>query len=100
MPEAAEDRLYEIDPLIAAWFIAQDGEPDLPWMLMPETFAAATLPVRAFHLDDIAFAIISDPDAEKILIRALSVKKAHRRRVWGSRILGALEARLRSSCWP
>jgi ribosomal protein S18 acetylase RimI-like enzyme len=85
--------LHEIDPFFAARFIAQDGEPDLPWTLMPETFAAATLPVHAFHLDQIAFAIISDPDGEKILIRALLVRKAHRRQGWGSRILGALEAR-------
>ncbi len=91
-PGSDLDRLHEIDPLIAARFIAKDGDPDLPWMLMPETFAAATLPVRAFHLDDIAFAIISDSDAEKILIRALLVRKAYRRQGWGSRILRALGA--------
>jgi GNAT superfamily N-acetyltransferase len=74
--------LREIDPFIVARFIAEDGEPDLPWMLMPETFAAATRPVQALHLGRIAFAIVADPKAEKIVIRALLVRKAHRRQGW------------------
>jgi ribosomal protein S18 acetylase RimI-like enzyme len=36
------ERLHEIDPLIVARLIATDGEPDLPWMLMPETLAASS----------------------------------------------------------
>jgi ribosomal protein S18 acetylase RimI-like enzyme len=87
------ERLCEIDPLFVARLIATEGEPDLPWMLMPETFAAATQPVQALHLDEIAFAIVADPEAEKILIRALLVRKAHQRQGWGSRMLTALEAR-------
>jgi hypothetical protein len=77
---------------IVAQLIAKDGEPDLPRMLMPETFAAATLPVQALHLDETAFAIVADPKAEKIVVRALLVRKTHRRQVWGSRILRALGA--------
>ena len=97
-PEGSRDRasdserLQEIDPAIVARLIAQDGEPDLPWILMPETFAAATLPVQALHLDEIAFAIVADPKAEKIVVRALLVRKTHRRQGWGSRILRALGA--------
>jgi ribosomal protein S18 acetylase RimI-like enzyme len=86
------ERLQEIDPAIVARLIAKDGEHDLPWMLMPETFAAATLPVQALHLDEIAFAIVADPKAEKIVVRALLVRKTHRRQGWGSRILRALGA--------
>jgi GNAT superfamily N-acetyltransferase len=85
------NRLHEIDPLIVARLIAQEGEPDLPWMLSPETLAAATLPVQALHLDEIAFAAVADPKAEKIVIRTLLVRKAHRGKGWGSRILSALE---------
>ena len=97
-PESSRDRgsdserLQEIDPVIVARLIAKDGEPDLPWILMPETFAAATLPVQALHLDEIAFAIVADPKAEKIVVRALLVRKTHRRQGWGSRILRALGA--------
>jgi ribosomal protein S18 acetylase RimI-like enzyme len=86
-------RLHEVDPLIVARLIATEGESDLPWMLMPETLAATTQPVQALHLNEIAFAIVADPFGEKILIRALLVRKAHRRQGWGSRILAALEAR-------
>jgi GNAT superfamily N-acetyltransferase len=84
--------LGEIDPLIVARLIAKEGEPDLPWMLMPENLAAATPPVQALHLDEIAYAIVADPNAEKIVIRALLVRKTHRRQGWGSRMLRALEA--------
>lgn len=87
------DRLQEIDPFIVARLVLAEGEPDLPWMLMPETLAAATPPVQAFHLENIAFAIVADPNAEKIVIRTLLVRRAHQRQGWGSRLLGALEAR-------
>ncbi|MBV8274748.1 MAG: GNAT family N-acetyltransferase [Verrucomicrobia bacterium] len=86
------DRLDDIDPLIVARLIATEGEPDLPWMLMPETMAAATAPFQALHLNEIAFAVVADPIDEKIVIRALLVSKAHRRQGWGSRLLSALEA--------
>lgn len=84
--------LGEIDPLIVARLIAKDGEPDLPWMLMPENLAAATPPVQALHLDEIAYAIVADPNAEKIVIRALLVRETHRKQGWGSRMLRALRA--------
>jgi ribosomal protein S18 acetylase RimI-like enzyme len=86
--------LEEIDPVIIARCITLEGEPDLPWMVMPETLAAATRPFQGFHLNDTAFAIVVDPnaDGERVVIRALLVRKAHRRQRWGSRILGALEA--------
>jgi GNAT superfamily N-acetyltransferase len=85
--------LHEIDPLMVARLIATEGEPDLPWMLMPETLAAATHPFQALHLNEIGFAIVADPNAEKIVLRGLLVRKAHRGQAWGLRILAALEAR-------
>ena len=98
-PHGGSDRawklepLQEIDPAIIARRISMEGEPDLPWMLMPETLAAATLPFQGLHLNETAFAIVADPNpnAEKVVIRALLVRKAHRRKGWGSRILSALE---------
>ena len=63
-------------------------------MLTPETLAAATLPFQGLHLNETAFAIVADPNpnAEKVVIRALLVRKARRRQGWGSRMLSALEA--------
>jgi ribosomal protein S18 acetylase RimI-like enzyme len=84
--------LGEVDPLIAARLIAKEGELDLPWLLMPENLAAATPPVQALHLDEIAYAIVADPNAEKIVIRALLVRETHRKQGWGSRMLRALQA--------
>jgi ribosomal protein S18 acetylase RimI-like enzyme len=97
-PDAARERgsdykrLREIDPFVVARLIAKEGEPDLPWMLMPETLAAATPPVQALQLDELAYAIVVDPNAEKIVIRALLVRKEYRNQGWGSKMLGALEA--------
>ena len=97
-PDAARERdadyarLREFDPLIVARLIAKEGEPDLPWMLMPETLAASTPPVQALHLDELAYAIVADPSAERIVIRALLVRKEHRKQGWGSRMVRALEA--------
>ena len=51
---------------------------------MSETLAAATPPVQALHLDKIAYAVVDDPNAEKIVIRALLVRKSHRKQGWGS----------------
>jgi ribosomal protein S18 acetylase RimI-like enzyme len=85
--------LKEVDPFTVARLIAQEGESGLPWMLMPETLAAMTLPARAFDLDHLAYAIVANPDSERIAIVALFVRRANRRQGWGSRMLGCLAAR-------
>jgi ribosomal protein S18 acetylase RimI-like enzyme len=85
--------LVEMDPFLVARLIAQEGEPDLPWMLMPETLAGITRPAQAFRLNEVAYAIIANPDSEKIAIVALLVRRMNRRQGWGSRMLGSLAAR-------
>jgi ribosomal protein S18 acetylase RimI-like enzyme len=89
IPEPS-DPLEEIDPLEFARIVAREGEPDLPWMLTPETLAAFAPPSRAFRLEDRAFAMISDPAAERLALTALVVARDHRRQGWGSRLLSAL----------
>ena len=84
--------LREIDPLELARVAAREGEPELPWMLEAETLSAATLPARAFALEDRAFALVLNPDAETLTISALVVPRAHRRQGWGTRMLRALAA--------
>jgi ribosomal protein S18 acetylase RimI-like enzyme len=85
--------LVEIDPFLVARLIAQEGEPDLPWMLMPETLAGITRPAQAFHLDQAAYAVIANPDSVKIAIVALLVRRMNRRQGLGSRMLASLAAR-------
>jgi ribosomal protein S18 acetylase RimI-like enzyme len=89
IPEPS-DPLEEIDPLDFARAVAREGEPDLPWMLTAETLAAFATPSRAYRLDDRAYAMISDPAAERLALTALVVARDHRRQGWGSRLLSAL----------
>jgi hypothetical protein len=50
---------------------ASDGEPDLPWQLAPETFAGQVAPVRAYALEDTAFAAIRDTPGDSFVLHAL-----------------------------
>lgn len=84
------DALSEVDPLELARVVAREGEPDLPWMLAPETLSAAAAPARAFTLDGRAYALVGDATEEELLLSALVVPRALRRRGWGSRMLRAL----------
>jgi GNAT superfamily N-acetyltransferase len=61
-------------------------------MLEAETLSAATTPARAFALEDRAFALVLNPDAETLTVSALVVPRAHRRQGWGTRMLRALAA--------
>jgi ribosomal protein S18 acetylase RimI-like enzyme len=89
--ETAEP-LEEMDPLNFARIVAREGEPDLPWSLTAETLSATTLPTRAYRLQDRAYALIADTDAERLALVALVVPRACRREGWGTRLLNALGA--------
>jgi ribosomal protein S18 acetylase RimI-like enzyme len=86
------DALTEIDPLEVARAVCREGEENLPWMLSAETLAGAVPPMRAYRLEDRAFALTGDPKAENLTLSALIVPRAHRRQGWGSRMLQALAA--------
>lgn len=90
----APDRLREIDPLEVSRIVQREAEADLPWMLAPETLAAATAPARAFSLENRAFALINNAQAETLSLTSLIVPRAERRRGWGTRMLRALAAEL------
>ena len=83
--------LDEIDPRDFARLAVREGEPDLPWTLQPETFAASTPPARAWRLGE-ARALVGDPAAAMLALHALVVPRAHRRQGWGRRMLHALAA--------
>jgi ribosomal protein S18 acetylase RimI-like enzyme len=96
---APADALREVDPLEVARVAHREGEPDLPWMLAPETLSAATLPARAFALEDRAYAVIGNAAAETLSLSALVVPRAHRRQGWGTRMLRALAAAFPGKPW-
>ncbi|HEX6910038.1 MAG TPA: GNAT family N-acetyltransferase [Longimicrobium sp.] len=97
--ESPADSLREIDPLQASRVMHREGDADLPWMLAPETFSAATAPARAFALEDRAFALVANPQAETMTLSALVVPRAHRRQGWGTRMLRALAAEFPGRPW-
>lgn len=93
------DALREIDPLEVSRVIQREGEADLPWMLAPETASAATAPARAFALENGAYALVGNPQAETVSLSALVVPRADRRRGWGTRMLRALAAAFPGRTW-
>ena len=64
--------LEEFDLREAGRLISRYGLPDLPWQLSGETIAHMTPPVRAYCKSQ-AYAVISNPDAEHVVIWSLFV---------------------------
>lgn len=89
----------EIDPLDFARVAAAEADPDLPWMLAPETLSAAAPPARAWSLEGRAFAMVSDAAAERLALTALVVPRASRRQGWGSKLLRSLAAAFPGRGW-
>jgi GNAT superfamily N-acetyltransferase len=97
-PDAA-DTLSEFDPLDFARVVAREGEPGLPWMLAAETLSGIVSPMRAYHLDHHAYALIGDPEAKVISLTALVVPRVDRRKGWGTRLLRTLCAGFPDRGW-
>ncbi|MCB0064858.1 MAG: GNAT family N-acetyltransferase [Caldilineaceae bacterium] len=91
-PEATRRAaLQEVDIHTVAQLVTAHGLPDLPWQLSGPTVTQLGPPYRAYQLED-AYALISDPAAAKIGIRALLVLPESRGQGQGVRLLQALAA--------
>jgi GNAT superfamily N-acetyltransferase len=86
------EALEEMDPVELGRAVSRNGDPDLPWMLAPETLAAATSPARAFRLGGHALALAGPAGGGAVRLVALLVPAAQRRQGWGTRMLHALAA--------
>ncbi|MBJ6111134.1 GNAT family N-acetyltransferase [Hymenobacter sp. BT523] len=84
-------KLSETDPREVARVIAKETEAELPWMIAAETMAAMAPPVRAFHLENKAYAVVR-ADANRTLLLSLVVPKQWRRQGHGSQLLHEVEA--------
>jgi ribosomal protein S18 acetylase RimI-like enzyme len=82
-PAGEGDELEEIDPVVLARVVAEEGEPDLPWVLAPESLSAYAHPSRAYTLSGRSFALIGDPSRETAALIAVVVPRAYRRQGWG-----------------
>ena len=90
--------LQTLDVYEVARQIVQHGALDLPWQLAGTTIARHAPPDLAFTLDA-ACAVISNPAAETIALRALLVPPDLRRQGRASRLLSALFARYPDKTW-
>jgi ribosomal protein S18 acetylase RimI-like enzyme len=84
--------LDQIDPLRFARVTALESDPDLPWMLAPEGWAAQVAPVRAFALEEAAFALVRDTPSDAFILLGLIVHRDQRNRGFGTRMVRALTA--------
>jgi ribosomal protein S18 acetylase RimI-like enzyme len=73
----AKSDLDDIDLREMGQLISQYGLPDLPWQLSGETIALMNPPNRAYKWDK-AYSVISNPDAEHIVIWSLLVESSAR----------------------
>jgi GNAT superfamily N-acetyltransferase len=69
--------LHEIDLREMGQLILEYGLPDLPWQLSGETIALINPPARAYKQEH-AYAVISNPDVEHIVIWSLLVEPSAR----------------------
>ncbi|MBO1907515.1 GNAT family N-acetyltransferase [Microvirga sp. 3-52] len=85
--------LVDVDPLMVARRVAGDGVSDLPWIMAPETLAAAAAPARGIALAGEAFAIVEPaPQPQDLVLRTLVVAQHARDRGLGRRMITALAA--------
>lgn len=91
---AAASELVEVDPLVVARQVTEHGAQDLPWIMSPETLAAAAAPALAYSLSDRAFAIVEPaPQPGALALRTLVVSGEARGHGLGRRMISSLAAR-------
>lgn len=89
--EVGTGSLEEIDLREAAGLIARFGLPDLPWQLSAETIAQMNPPARAYKSRR-AYAVISNPEAENVVIWSILVEPGARGYGLGTSLLGDVMA--------
>lgn len=90
--------LRQIDMSEAARHVTIDGVADLPWQISGHQIARMGAPSAAFRLGE-AVAVISDPSAATIAIRALIVSSSRRAQGHGKRLLSALAGAFHDKRW-
>jgi len=96
--ETSTGDLQEIDLRAAGVLLSMHGLPDLPWQLSAESIAHMNPPVRAYHKGQ-AYAVISNPDAEQIVIWSLLVEQDARGNELGVDMLNSIAAKHAGKTW-
>ena len=90
--------LQEIDLRTAGSLISMYGLRDLPWQLSAETIAHLNPPARAYRKGQ-SYAVISNPDAEQVVIWSLLVEQDARGNELGVEMLNSIAAKHTGKTW-
>ena len=96
--EYETSELQEMDLGKMGRLISQHGLPDLPWQLSGETIAQMTPPARAYQKGR-AYAVISNPDAEHVVIWSVLVEPHARGNSLGVDMLKSIIAHHAGKTW-
>ncbi|MCI0556024.1 MAG: GNAT family N-acetyltransferase, partial [Anaerolineae bacterium] len=96
--ENGTGNLQEIDLREVGFLISLHGLPDLPWQLSGETIAHMNPPVRAYCKGQ-AYAVISNPDVEHVVIWSLLVEPDARGNELGLDMLRSLTTQHAGKIW-
>lgn len=96
--ENGADGLQEIDLRQAGFLISMHGLRDLPWQLSGETIAQMNPPTRAYRKAR-TYAVISNPDAQDIVIWSVLVEAEIHDPVAGVQILKSLISKHSGKTW-
>ena len=101
---AAEDggrssfKIEEVDIRDLAKLVSAHGLKDLPWQLSGETIAQHTPPSRAYRMDN-AYCLISNPEAEQVVISSVLVKAGSRGAGLSPVLMRAVFSRFPNKTW-
>jgi ribosomal protein S18 acetylase RimI-like enzyme len=90
--------LEEIDIRTAATLISYFGLPDLPWQLSGESIAQTNPPARAYQ-NGPAYAVISNPEAEHVVVWAVLVEPDARGKNLGVQLLQSVTSKYPGKTW-
>jgi len=93
-----ENELQEIDIRELSRLVTYHGLKDLPWQLSGVTIAHHTPPAQAFRLHD-AYCLISNPEAEQVVIWSVLVKARSRGAGLSPVLLRAVFSRFPNKTW-
>jgi ribosomal protein S18 acetylase RimI-like enzyme len=84
--------LVRVDPSVVIRAQVMECPADLPWDFKAETLTLKMGILKGFSLGDEAFALISDPPGQRVIIWSLFTRKGSRRSGFGRRMVEALAA--------
>jgi GNAT superfamily N-acetyltransferase len=96
--EHIANELQEFDLQQMGRLISQHGLSDLPWQLSGESIAQLVQPARAYRNGQ-AYVVVSNPEAEQVVIWSLLVEQNARGNGLGARLLESLMATHTGKTW-